>query len=89
MSGGVAGGRIYWVRSQDIHCTEALKIKGIIVIFAWVSSITESQLKDYVNFYTSLGWNSLVCLSDFLNPYALPVLNILLWCMYMCVYVIN
>ncbi|XP_022868854.1 uncharacterized protein LOC111388396 isoform X1 [Olea europaea var. sylvestris] len=69
MSGGVAGGRIYWVRSQDIHCTEALKIKGIIVIFAWVSSITESQLKDYVNFYTSLGWNSLVCLSDFLNPF--------------------
>ncbi|KAL2468387.1 hypothetical protein Fot_49963 [Forsythia ovata] len=67
MSGGVVGGRIYWVRSQD--STEELKIKGIIVIFAWVSSITESQLKDFVNIYSSLGWNSLVCLSDFLNPF--------------------
>ncbi|CAI9764390.1 unnamed protein product [Fraxinus pennsylvanica] len=69
MSGGVVGGRIYWVRSQDSISTEELKIKGIVVIFAWVSSITESQLKDSVNFYTSLGWNSLVCLSDFLNPF--------------------
>lgn len=65
---GVVGGRVYWVRSQDSSSIEVLKIKGIVVIFTWISSITESQLKDFVSIYSSLGWNSLVCLSDFLNP---------------------
>ncbi|XP_022897101.1 uncharacterized protein LOC111410799 isoform X1 [Olea europaea var. sylvestris] len=66
---GVVGGRVYWVRSQDSSSIEVLKIKGIVVIFTWISSITESQLKDFVSIYSSLGWNSLVCLSDFLNPF--------------------
>lgn len=59
-SGG--GGRFYWARNDD----EA-KLKGIVVIFAWFS-IPESHLKHYVDLYSSLGWNSLVCLADFLNP---------------------
>ncbi|XP_059647772.1 uncharacterized protein LOC132294067 [Cornus florida] len=57
------GGRFYWVRNET-----AEKVEGIVVIFAWVS-INERELKDYVNLYSSLGWNSLVCLADFLNPF--------------------
>lgn len=60
-SGG--GGRFYWARNDETSS----KVKGIVVIFAWVS-IHESLLKDYVDLYSSLGWNSLVCLADFLNP---------------------
>uniref|UniRef100_A0A5B7AB94 Putative Peptide methionine sulfoxide reductase msrA n=1 Tax=Davidia involucrata TaxID=16924 RepID=A0A5B7AB94_DAVIN len=56
------GGRFYWVRNDSTQ-----KVQGIVVIFAWVS-IHESHLKNYVNLYSSLGWNSLVCLADFLNP---------------------
>ncbi|CAK9181253.1 unnamed protein product [Ilex paraguariensis] len=58
------GGRFYWVRKDE----SSSKVKGIVVIFAWVS-VQESHLKNYVNLYSSLGWNSLVCLSDFLNPF--------------------
>uniref|UniRef100_A0A5B7ADD0 Peptide methionine sulfoxide reductase msrA n=2 Tax=Davidia involucrata TaxID=16924 RepID=A0A5B7ADD0_DAVIN len=57
------GGRFYWVRNDSTQ-----KVQGIVVIFAWVS-IHESHLKNYVNLYSSLGWNSLVCLADFLNPF--------------------
>lgn len=42
------------------------KEKGIVIIFAWVS-VTEAQLKDLICLYSSLGWNSLVCRSDYLN----------------------
>ncbi|KAA8545885.1 hypothetical protein F0562_020664 [Nyssa sinensis] len=56
------GGRFYWVRNDSTE-----KVQGIVVIFAWVS-IHESHLKNYVNLYSSLGWDSLVCLADFLNP---------------------
>ncbi|CAL5377346.1 unnamed protein product [Camellia sinensis] len=59
------GGRFYWARNQSLYTG---KVKGIVVIFAWVS-IQEIHLKNYVNLYSSLGWNSLVCLSDFLNPF--------------------
>ncbi|KAA8536183.1 hypothetical protein F0562_028661 [Nyssa sinensis] len=57
------GGRFYWVRNDSTQ-----KVRGIVVVFAWVS-IHESDLKSYVNLYSSLGWNSLVCLADFLNPF--------------------
>ncbi|KAL0348360.1 UNVERIFIED_CONTAM: hypothetical protein Sangu_1063800 [Sesamum angustifolium] len=63
MSGG---GRFYWVRRRG----EEFKAKGVIVVFVWVS-ISEAQLADFVGIYSSLGWNSLVCRSDYLNPYAL------------------
>lgn len=59
------GGRFYWSRQH--HTTEEV-LKGIVVVFAWVS-IDETQLKNHVKLYSSLGWNSLVCLADFLNPF--------------------
>lgn len=34
----------------------------------WVS-VTEAQLKDLIGLYSSLGWNSLVCRSDYLNMF--------------------
>ncbi|KAI3446007.1 hypothetical protein Pfo_002672 [Paulownia fortunei] len=59
-----SGGRFYWVRNRG----EEFKAKGIIVVFAWVS-ISDVQLKDFIGLYSSLEWNSLVCRSDYLNPF--------------------
>ncbi|XP_057973658.1 uncharacterized protein LOC131161715 [Malania oleifera] len=56
------GGRFYWGRK------EGGKIEGIVVVFAWMSS-QEKHLKNYVQLYSSLGWNSLVCHSQFLNSF--------------------
>ncbi|KAJ9560967.1 hypothetical protein OSB04_006127 [Centaurea solstitialis] len=58
-----AGGTFYWVRNQDESSSS--KSQGTVVIFAWGSL----QFNDYVNLYSSLGWNSLLVLSDFLNPF--------------------
>ena len=55
------GGRYYWGRKE-----RGGKVEGIVVVFAWMSS-QERQLKNYVELYSSLGWNSLVCHSQFLN----------------------
>ncbi|XP_057963757.1 uncharacterized protein LOC131154933 [Malania oleifera] len=60
MLGG--GGTVYWGRK------EADKVEGIVVVFAW-ASIQEHQLKNYVDLYASLGWNSLVCHAHFLSPF--------------------
>ncbi|GFY90008.1 peptide methionine sulfoxide reductase [Actinidia rufa] len=57
------GGRFYWARNQTTE-----KVRGIVAIFAWIS-IRESDLKNYVDLYSSLGWTSLVCIADFLNPF--------------------
>ncbi|GER36961.1 hypothetical protein STAS_13347 [Striga asiatica] len=54
------GGRYYWGRK------EREKIGGIVVAFAWMSS-ADRHLKNYVDLFASLGWNSLVCHSQFLN----------------------
>ncbi|KAG8390000.1 hypothetical protein BUALT_Bualt01G0037800 [Buddleja alternifolia] len=54
------GGRYYWGRK------ERGKSEGIVVVFPWTSS-EDKQLKNYVDLYSSLGWNSLVCHSQFLN----------------------
>ncbi|KAF8377529.1 hypothetical protein HHK36_030911 [Tetracentron sinense] len=54
------GGRFYWGRK------ESGKVEGIVVVFAWMSS-QERHLKNYVQLYSSLGWNSLVCHAEFLN----------------------
>ncbi|CAK9176993.1 unnamed protein product [Ilex paraguariensis] len=54
------GGRYYWGRN------ERGKIEGIVVVFAWMSS-QEKHLKSYVELYSSLGWNSLIFHSQFLN----------------------
>ncbi|KAK3024508.1 hypothetical protein RJ639_043700 [Escallonia herrerae] len=58
------GGRFYWVRKDETATGKAI---GIVAIFSWVS-VQDSQLNDLVNLYSSLGWNSLVCVADFLNP---------------------
>lgn len=39
---------------------------GVVVIFVW-SSINENHLSNFVDLYSSLGWNSLVCRADFLT----------------------
>ncbi|KAL8540344.1 hypothetical protein ACS0TY_001812 [Phlomoides rotata] len=57
-------GRYYWVRNHG----EEFKERGIIVVFSWIS-ITEAQLDDRISFFSSLGWNSLVCRSNHLNPF--------------------
>ncbi|KAL2520962.1 hypothetical protein Fot_24885 [Forsythia ovata] len=54
------GGRYYWGRK------ERGKVEGIVVVFSWMSS-QDKHLKNYVDLYSSLGWNSLICHSQFLN----------------------
>ncbi|KAL0392043.1 UNVERIFIED_CONTAM: hypothetical protein Sradi_2427100 [Sesamum radiatum] len=54
------GGKVYW------GMKERGKREGIVVVFAWVPS-DDKHLKNYVDLYSSLGWNSLVCHSQFLN----------------------
>lgn len=56
------GGRYYWGR-RKVDCEKA---NGIVVVFAWMSS-EEKHLMRYVDLYSSLGWNSLICHSQFLN----------------------
>ncbi|KAL3514496.1 hypothetical protein ACH5RR_027213 [Cinchona calisaya] len=57
------GGRYYWGRKERVG-----KVEGIVVVFAWMSS-QEKHLKNYVDLYSSLGWNSLICHSQFLNMF--------------------
>ncbi|KAJ4963767.1 hypothetical protein NE237_023706 [Protea cynaroides] len=54
------GGTFYWGPKADG------KIEGTVVVFAWMLS-QEKHLKSYVQLYSSLGWNSLVCHSELLN----------------------
>ncbi|PHT29043.1 Calcium-transporting ATPase 1, chloroplastic [Capsicum baccatum] len=49
----IDGGRFYWKRNLNE------KVKEIVIIFAWIL-IEESELKNHVHLYASLGWNSLV-----------------------------
>lgn len=56
------GRRHYWGRRER----ERGKVEGIVVVFAWLSS-QDKHLKSYIDLYSSLGWNSLVCHSQFLN----------------------
>ncbi|CAH8387111.1 unnamed protein product [Eruca vesicaria subsp. sativa] len=59
----IGGGRVYWGKKADDGGSN-----GIVVIFAW-SSINENQLTSFVDLYSSLGWNSLVCRADFLTAF--------------------
>lgn len=65
---GGGGGTFYWVRNEEETTSSSSKIEGIVVIFAW-GSLDECRLKNFVDLYSSIGWNSLVVLSDFLNPF--------------------
>ncbi|XP_058089127.1 uncharacterized protein LOC131236049 [Magnolia sinica] len=53
-------GRYYWGRKEGEG-----KVEGIVVVFAGLST-REKHLKPYVQLYASAGWNSLVCLTEFL-----------------------
>ncbi|XP_047323765.1 uncharacterized protein LOC124927403 [Impatiens glandulifera] len=65
------GGRYYWGRKGGGGGGGGeRKVEGIVVAFSFVSS-QESNLKNYVDLYSSIGWNSLVCHSDFLNLFSL------------------
>ncbi|KAF9602763.1 hypothetical protein IFM89_030919 [Coptis chinensis] len=55
------GGKFYWGRKD-----ERRQVEGIVVVFAWMSS-QEKHLRNYIDLYSSLGWNSLVCHAEFLN----------------------
>ncbi|XP_028802942.1 uncharacterized protein LOC114758088 [Neltuma alba] len=57
------GGRFYWGRNLVPE-----KAEGIVLVFAWMSS-DERHLNRYVDLYSSIGWNSLVCHSQFLNMF--------------------
>ncbi|KAG6400281.1 hypothetical protein SASPL_137106 [Salvia splendens] len=56
------GGNHYWGRK------EKGEVKGIVVVFAWMSS-QEKHLQNYIDLYSSLGWNSIVCQAQFLNSF--------------------
>lgn len=58
--GAVRGGNIYWARK------EVTDFKGIVVIFAWVS-VPHPLLRDFVDLYSSLRWNSIVCYAHYLS----------------------
>ncbi|KAK6938701.1 Protein of unknown function DUF829, TMEM53 [Dillenia turbinata] len=57
------GGRYYWGKRK-----RGGNVEGIAVVFAWMSS-QDKHLKNYIDLYDSLGWNSLVCHSQFLNMF--------------------
>ncbi|KAL4555755.1 hypothetical protein LXL04_038383 [Taraxacum kok-saghyz] len=61
------GGTFYWVRNEE-ETSSSSKVEGVVVIFAW-GSLDECRLKTFVDLYSSIGWNSLVVVSDFLNPF--------------------
>ncbi|XP_022768797.1 uncharacterized protein LOC111312621 isoform X3 [Durio zibethinus] len=60
------GGRYYWGRKERVERRKGGG--GIVAVFAWMSS-QEKHLKNYVQLYASLGWDSLVCHSEFLNMF--------------------
>ncbi|XVE55922.1 hypothetical protein DITRI_Ditri03aG0196100 [Diplodiscus trichospermus] len=62
------GGRCYWGRKETVERRKRGGRGGIVVVFAWISS-QEMHLKNYVQLYASLGWDSLVCHSEFLNMF--------------------
>jgi hypothetical protein len=57
------GGKFYWRKRNHGGGSEA-----IVVVFAWMSS-EERNLKNHVDLYSSLQWDSLVCHSQFLNMF--------------------
>ncbi|KAJ9560104.1 hypothetical protein OSB04_005264 [Centaurea solstitialis] len=81
------GGRFYWGKTTQQQQQDRRRTpnKGIVVVFPWISN-QDNQLNNYVDFYSSLGWDSLICHSQFLNLFfpdkatilALDVLNELL-----------
>ncbi|VVA99260.1 unnamed protein product [Arabis nemorensis] len=63
----IGGGRVYWGKKTDKEMDDGGS-NGVVVIFAW-SSINDNHLTNFVDLYSSLGWNSLVCRADFLTAF--------------------
>ncbi|CAH2046505.1 unnamed protein product [Thlaspi arvense] len=61
------GGKYYW-RKRNNNNGEGGGSEAIVVVFAWMSS-EERNLKNHVDLYSSLLWDSLVCHSQFLNMF--------------------
>lgn len=62
------GGRYYWGGRRRESEENGGRREGVVVLFAWMSS-EERHVNQYVQLYSSLNWNSLVCHSQFLNMY--------------------
>lgn len=61
------GGKYYWrKRNKYNQGGGGGSCEAIVVVFAWMSS-EERNLKNHVDLYDSLLWDSLVCHSQFLN----------------------
>ncbi|KAM0950863.1 putative alpha/Beta hydrolase [Dioscorea sansibarensis] len=56
------GGRVFWERRAGGA------EEGVVVMFLWPSS-DEKDLKLFVDLYSSVGWSSLVCQSDFFTMF--------------------
>ncbi|ESQ50985.1 hypothetical protein EUTSA_v10022704mg [Eutrema salsugineum] len=63
----IGGGKVYWGKKADKEMDDGGS-NGVVVIFAW-SSISENHLTNFVDLYSSLGWDSLVCRADFLTAF--------------------
>ncbi|CAN8270810.1 unnamed protein product [Cochlearia groenlandica] len=66
------GGKVYWGKKTDKEMVAAAATEGgsngVVVIFAW-SSITDTHIASFVDLYSSLGWDSLVCRADFVTAF--------------------
>lgn len=76
------GGRFYRAKKTQ---TESESKKGIVVVFAWMSS-QNKHLKNYVHLYSSLGFDSLICHSQFLNMY-MSSLTLFITLLLLCLFV--
>lgn len=62
------GGKYYWRKRNNQGGGGGGRCEAIVVVFAWMSS-EERNLKNHVDLYDSLLWDSLVCHSQFLNMF--------------------
>ncbi|KAJ4889259.1 hypothetical protein Rs2_29007 [Raphanus sativus] len=60
----MGGGRVYWGKKE----MDEGGCNGVVVIFGW-SSISDNHLASFVDLYSSLRWNPLVCRADFLTAF--------------------
>lgn len=67
------GGKYYWRKRNNQGGGGGGRCEAIVVVFAWMSS-EERNLKNHVDLYDSLLWDSLVCHSQFLNMFVFSLL---------------
>lgn len=66
------GGKYYWRKRNN---NQGGRSEAIVVVFAWMSS-EERNLKNHVDLYDSLLWDSLVCHSQFLNMFVFSTFSV-------------